>query len=125
MIGDPYNERVRALFDAPAHAGVIDDAPKVNVDDQGVRVQLSADAGDGSITAMRFLAWGCPHFIAVAESVCAGFEGRVASDLEEFDAAGLMQSLAVPMEKSGRIIVIEDAVRSLGALLCGTPESSD
>ncbi len=125
MIGDPYNERVRALFDAPAHAGVIDDAPKVNVDDQGVRVQFSADIGDGSITMMRFLAWGCPHVIAAAESACAGFEGRVVSELEEFVAVELMQSLAVPMEKSGRIIVIEDAVRSLGVKLRGIPESSD
>ncbi len=125
MIDDPYSERVRALFDAPAHAGVLEGAPMVTIDDQGVRVQLSADIGDGSITAMRFRAWGCPHVIAVAESVCAGFEGRVASDLEEFVAADLMQSLAVPAEKSGRIIVIEDAVRSLGALLRGIPESSD
>jgi NifU-like protein involved in Fe-S cluster formation len=125
MTGDPYNERVRALFDAPAHAGVIDDVPLVNVDDQGVRVQFSADIGDGSITMMRFLAWGCPHVIAAAESACAGFEGRVVSDLEEFVAADLMQSLAVPKEKSGRIIVIEDAVRSLGVKLRGIPESSD
>ena len=125
MNGDPYNERVRALFDAPAHAGVIDDAPIVIVDDQGVRVQFCADIGDGSITAMRFLAWGCPHSIAAAESVCAGLEGRVVSDLEEFVAADLMQSLAVPKEKSGRIIVIEDAVRSLGVKLRGIPESSD
>ena len=121
MIGEPYGKQVRALFDAPAHAGVLDGAPMVMVDDQGVRVQLSADTIDGSITAMRFLAWGCPHVVAAAEAVCADFEGRVISDLEEFVAADLMQSLAVPTEKSGRIIVIEDAVRSLGALLCGTP----
>ena len=125
MTVDLYNERVRALFDAPQHAGVLDGAATVNVSDQGLRVQFCADIGDGSITAMRFRAWGCPHVIAVAESVCAGFEGRVASDLEEFVAADLMQSLAVPAEKSGRIIVIEDAVRSLGALLRGNPESSD
>ncbi len=125
MIGDPYSEQVRALFDAPAHAGVLDGASMVIVDDQGVRVQFSADTRDGSITAMRVLAWGCPHIIAVAESVCTGLEGRVVTDLEEFVAADLMQSLPVPMEKSGRIIVIEDAVRSLGAMLREISESSD
>jgi len=123
MIGDPYSERVRALFDAPVHAGVLEGAPMVTVDDQGVRVQLSADIGDGSITAMRFLAWGCPHVIAAAESVCAGCEGRAVVDLETFVVAELMQSLPVPVEKSGRIIVIEDAVRSLGATLRKNPTS--
>ncbi len=125
MIGDPYSERVRALFDAPAHAGVLDGAATAFVDDQGVRVQLSADINDGSITAMRFQAWGCPHVIAAAEAVCAGYEGRAVSDLDVFRAAELMQSLAVPVEKSGRIIVIEDAVRSLGATLRGNPATSD
>ncbi|MEE8427187.1 MAG: iron-sulfur cluster assembly scaffold protein [Woeseiaceae bacterium] len=119
MIGDPYSERVRTLFDAPAHAGVLEGASTVTVDDQGVRIQLSADVADGSIKAMRFLAWGCPHVIAAAEAVCAGYEGRAASDLDVFRAAELMQSLAVPTEKSGRILVIEDAVRSLGAMLRG------
>ena len=74
---------------------------------------------------MRFLAWGCPHVIAAAESVCAGYEGRAVTDLETFDVAELMQSLSVPVEKSGRIIVIEDAVRSLGATLRGNPATSD
>lgn len=119
MIGDPYSERVRAMFDAPAHAGVLEGASTVTVDDQGVRIQLSADVADGSIKAMRFLVWGCPHVIAAAEAVCAGYEGRAASDLDVFRAAELMQSLAVPTEKSGRILVIEDAVRSLGAILRG------
>ncbi len=125
MNGDPYSEQVRALFDAPAHAGVLKGSPMVIVDDQGLRVQFSADTIDGSITSMRFLAWGCPHVIAAAEAVCTDFEGRVISDLEDFVAADLMQSLTVPTEKSGRIIVIEDAVQSLGATLRKISESSD
>ena len=125
MIGDPYSERVRALFDAPIHAGALDGAATAFVDDQGVRVQLSADINDESITAMRFQAWGCPHVIAAAEAVCAGYEGRAVSDLDVFSVAELMQSLAVPTEKSGRILVIEDAVRSLGAMLRGISGSSD
>ena len=117
MIGDPYSEQVRTLFGETAHAGVLDGAATAFVDDQGVRVQLSADINDESITAMRFQAWGCPHVIAAAEAVCAGYEGRAVSDLDVFSAAELMQSLAVPTEKSGRILVIEDAVRALGAAI--------
>ena len=52
--------------------------------------------------------------IAAAEAACAELEGRDAVQLLEFSASGLMQSLSVPVEKTGRILVLEDAVRSLG-----------
>ncbi len=124
MMFDPYNERVRKLFAEPAHSGSLDEAIAVSVDDQGVRIELSASADNGSIQSLRFRAWGCPHVIAAAETVCAEYEGRAISDLGEFAAADLMQSLAVPIEKSGRILVVEDAVRLLGAALREASESS-
>jgi len=117
MMFEPYNERVRKLFATPAHSGRLDEAIAVSVDDQGVRIELSAHTDKGSIQSLRFRARGCPHVIAAAETVCAEYEGRAISDLDEFAAAELMQSLAVPMEKSGRILVVEDAVRLLGAAL--------
>ena len=114
MSEEPYGDRVRALFAAPAHAGVIDGGASVFVDDQGLRIALSADVDRGRVAALRFKAWACPHVIAAAEQVCADFEGRSAAELLEFSAAGLMQSLAVPVEKTGRILVLEDAVIALG-----------
>lgn len=114
MSTDPYSTEVRALFDDPAHAGVIDGGYSASVDDQGVRIELSAGIEDGALVALRFRAWGCPHVIAAAEAFCRDFEGREAATLLEFSSSGLMQSLTVPVEKSGRILVLEDAVRSLG-----------
>ena len=122
---EPYSTRVRALFDAPAHAGGLDNAASSSIDDQGVRIQLFAQVEAGSIRGLRFRAWGCPHVIAAAEAFCECYEGRQASDLSDFTASELMQSLPVPIEKSGRILVIEDAVRSLGKMLCGTSEPYD
>lgn len=114
MNGDLYGARVRAYFAAPAHAGALEGAQFVLVDDQGVRLQLSATVDGGIVSAMRFRAWGCPHTIAVAEAACAVLEGRPVADLLEFSVRGLMEELAVPVEKTGRILVVEDAVRSLG-----------
>lgn len=114
---DPYNARVRALFTHTAHAGTLDGAQPVAVDDQGVRLELSATVDMGAVASLRFRAWGCPHVIAAAEAACAEIEGCPVSDLEIFTVADLMQSLAVPAEKSARILVIEDAVRLLGAVL--------
>jgi NifU-like protein involved in Fe-S cluster formation len=113
MSTDPYGVRVRELFADPAHVGQLEDAPGVLVEDQGVRIAFSAQAAAGQIDTLRFQAWGCPHVIAAAEAFCADYEGRNIADLLEFSTSDLMQSLSVPVEKTGRILVIEDAVRLL------------
>ena len=119
MTRDPYSGRVRELFARPAHAGCIADGCRIRLDDQGVRLCLCAKADGDVVRALKFRAWGCPHLIAAAEAFCADFEGRPAAGLLEFEASGLMESLSVPVEKTGRILVLEDAVRALGKSLCG------
>ena len=117
MSTDPYSARVRQLFESPQHAGALDGASSAAVDDQGIRISLFASTAQGKVSALRFLAWGCPHVIAAAEEFCAGFEGKPVSALLEFSASDLMQSLSVPVQKSGRILVLEDAVRALGSVV--------
>ena len=114
MSADPYSTKVRALFAAPVHGGDIADGESIYVADQDVRLRLSAAATGGVIEALRFRVWGCPHVIAAAETMCSALEGRPIADLENYSAADVMQNLPVPVEKTGRILVIEDAVRSLG-----------
>jgi NifU-like protein involved in Fe-S cluster formation len=111
---DPYNAVVREMFSDPQHAGAVDDGTVAFIDDQGVRIRLSASVRDGRVAALRFLAWGCPHTIAAAEAACRQLEGAGVEDLVGFSVHELMQTLAVPAEKSSRILVVEDAVRSLG-----------
>ena len=121
MSADPYSAAVRKLFANPAHAGEIEGGRSVSVDDQDVVLELGATVVEGIVAAMRFRARACPHVIAAAETVCASLEGRPAAELLEFSGSGLMQSLPVPVEKTGRILVLEDAVRSLGQLLATDP----
>ena len=125
MSTDPYSANVRELFDAPAHAGCLEGAPSASAEDQGVRIRLCADVSQGEIRTLRFQAWGCPHVIAAAEAFCAGYERRPASALLEFSATDLMESLSVPVEKTGRILVIEDAVRSLGGVVRGASKPDE
>jgi len=113
---DPYSPRVRELFAEPAHAGSLDSPCTAAVDDQDIRIHLFATLENGRIAALRFKAWACPHVIAAVEAFCTEFEGRPAADLLEFSTSDLMQSLSVPVEKTGRILVLEDAVRSLGSV---------
>ncbi|MGI9248338.1 MAG: iron-sulfur cluster assembly scaffold protein, partial [Woeseiaceae bacterium] len=86
---------------------------------QGIRIRLAATHANGQIIALRFRAWGCPHVIAACESFCADYEGRPIDSLSAFQARDIMRNLSVPAEKTGRILVLEDAVRSLGCNICG------
>lgn len=117
MSMDPYNTLVRELFANTVHAGSLADAVRAEKSEQGVHIEFSARPKDGTIERLRFRAWGCPHLIAAAEAVCTEYEGQTASQLEEFSVSDLMQRLAVPAQKSGRILVLEDTVRLLGAAL--------
>jgi NifU-like protein involved in Fe-S cluster formation len=114
MSADPYSHLVRELFANPQHAGTVAGGVSVLVEDQGVRVELSASADSGRIAAMRFRVWGCPHLIAAAERACVTHEGGPIAALEIFQRDRIMEDLTVPAEKTGRILVLEDAIQSLG-----------
>ena len=60
---------------------------------------------------MRFRAYGCPHVIAACEaSLCADFEGRKPGRRPTSSIqTRLCERLSVPVEKTGRILVLEDA----------------
>ena len=120
MSADPYSPRVRELFANPRHAGCVDGGTRVRLEDQDVKICLCAGTEGDTLHALRFRAWGCPHVIAACEAFCAAFEGREAETLLEFKAGDLMQRLSVPVEKTGRILVLEDAVRALGKSLRGS-----
>jgi NifU-like protein involved in Fe-S cluster formation len=121
---DPYSARVRELFAGPDHAGDLEKADlRVQIEEQGVRIGLAADIDGDIVSGLRFRAWGCPHLIAAAEAFCREFEGRPVSALQAFSAAEIMQTLPVPREKLGRILVLEDAVRSLGQSARVSPDS--
>lgn len=114
---DPYNKTVREYFADPQHAGDLPDAPAGYFEDQGIRLRFCAEIRKDRVATMRFAAWGCPHVIAAAEAVCRHFEGSAVAELDKFPSAQIIHDLAVPVEKTGRILVVEDTVRSLRAAI--------
>jgi NifU-like protein involved in Fe-S cluster formation len=111
---DPYNALVRDYFAHTAHAGDLKDGVVAEIAEQGIHLRLAATEDNGHIQALRFRAWGCPHVIAACESFCAEYEGKPLGALGEFQASNIMRNLSVPVEKTGRILVLEDVVRLLG-----------
>jgi NifU-like N terminal domain len=61
------------------------------------------------IVEARFLAFGCPHTIAIADWLAGRAAGRSAEARLPEPVGALQQLFGVPMEKLGRLFVIEDA----------------
>ena len=61
------------------------------------------------IVEARFQAFGCPHIIAIADWLAGRAAGRGADPRLPEPVGALQQLFGVPMEKLGRLFVIEDA----------------
>jgi NifU-like protein involved in Fe-S cluster formation len=118
---EPYNETVREYFQSFDHAGDLGrDYPQmlesmVAESRQGAQIVLAAGIEDGIVREMRFRVWGCPHLIAATAWLCAQLESGPVAALEDFPLQEIMRQLSVPVEKTGRILLLEDALKSLGA----------
>ena len=81
---------------------------------QGAWVQFDVQVSGGIIRDARFLAFGCPHTIAVSAWVVGQALGVVGREELPEPVLSLSERFAVPVEKRGRLLIIEDAW--LGAL---------
>ena len=73
-----------------------------------VRFRLRVRAG--VVTSALVKAYGCPHTLAVAAWVSERLRGRGRADLAPGTPAEWAEVLAVPAEKLGRLLVVEDAL---------------
>jgi NifU-like protein involved in Fe-S cluster formation len=76
---------------------------------QGAWVQFDVQVNAGMIQAARFLAFGCPHTIAVSAWVAEQGVGPVLTAALPHSVQELSDRFAVPVEKRGRLLIIEDA----------------
>lgn len=126
---DPYSERVLAYFATPAHAGELQTRYSRSVtgtaaeSSAGCRVTLVAGIADGVFREVRFRVFGCPHLIAAAEECCRRLEGQRTGTAAVPGLAELMSLLRVPVEKTGRMLLLEDAWRELLQLLEQEPNT--
>ena len=82
---------------------------------QGTWVQFDIEVGpierarDRTIREVRFRAFGCPHVIAVAQYLSLAARGRAVEPGLPEDVSSLRERFAVPVEKLGRLLTVEDA----------------
>jgi hypothetical protein len=113
-----YNDWTSRYFTATPGAGELTPGPGVSRGAAGsrqggtwVQFDLAWHPGDcpACIESARFLAFGCPHTIAVAAWVaeCAAGRGRDPTLPEPLSK--ISERFAVPIEKLGRLLIVEDA----------------
>jgi NifU-like protein involved in Fe-S cluster formation len=78
----------------------------------GTWVQFDVQGGfaEGeTIDVVRFLAYGCPHVIAVSDWIAQQAVGREAMPALPESVQSLRDRFEVPTEKLGRLLIVEDA----------------
>jgi hypothetical protein len=66
----------------------------------------------GIVKDARVQAFGCPHTLDVAGWLCQELKGHTREALPPGTPADWAASRSVPVEKLGRLLVIEDALRA-------------
>jgi NifU-like protein involved in Fe-S cluster formation len=108
-----YNELTRNYFESARNVGELQGAGvfrgAAGSHAQGTWVQFDLQIKAGAVSAARFLAFACPHTIAVAGWLAEQAVGRhVVPQLPE-SVQALRDRFGVPVEKMGRLLIIEDA----------------
>jgi cysteine desulfurase len=77
---------------------------------QEVWIRFRLRVREGIVTSALFKAYGCPDTLAVTAWVAERLRGRGRADLAPGTPAEWAATLAVPAEKLGRLLVVEDAL---------------
>ena len=76
-----------------------------------VWVRFRLEVHDESVRKASFKAYGCPHTLAVAAWLAGQLPGRQRAELLPGTPVDWARQLAVPQEKLGRLLILEDALR--------------
>jgi NifU-like protein involved in Fe-S cluster formation len=108
-----YSAETRHYFETAARAGHLSGAQvyrgAAGDREHGAWVQFDLRVASGSLTDARFLAFGCPHTIAVAAWVAEQAVGKPVMRHLPDDVQAISLKFAVPLQKLGRLLIIEDA----------------
>jgi hypothetical protein len=112
-----YNDLTRRYFENAANAGTLTGRGcfrgSAGSRSQGTWVQfdvrVNPEAPAVTIEAVRFLAFGCPHVIAVSAWLAEQAVGLGAQPRLPESVPCLRERFDLPVEKLGRLLIVEDA----------------
>ena len=111
-----YDSQVRQRFLSAHRAGPLNDGTSGLVsgeaEDRTLNVWVRFQLGirDGAIQNARYNVYGCPDTVAAAEWTAERLEGRPVGALDELSMRNCIEVLGVPVEKLGKLLLLEDAL---------------
>lgn len=110
-----YDSQVRQRFLAAHRAGPLNGISGLvsgEAEDRtlNVWVRFQLRILHGAIHTVRYNVYGCPHTVAAAEWIAERLEGRPAGALDELSMRECLEILGVPVEKLGKLLLLEDAL---------------
>jgi NifU-like protein involved in Fe-S cluster formation len=113
-----YSELTRRYFESTPGVGVLVASTSATAgvfrgsagqQQRGTWVQFDIHVRGGLILEARFLVFGCPHTIAVASWLAEQAAGSALTAALPEPVQALRARFEVPEEKSGRLLIVEDA----------------
>ncbi len=112
-----YSDIVERYFAHPGHVGTLTGQHETTLlgragqREQGIEVVFHVGIDDARISEITFQAFGCPHTIAACSILAERLKSQPVESLDEVRPDELAACLDLPVEKTGRLLIIEDALR--------------
>ncbi len=110
-----YGSQVEERFLSPSRVGEFEEGTPGLVSGEAqdrtlnVWIRFQVQVLDGAIRAARFNVHGCPYTVAAADWAAEWLEGRPSAALAKLEMRERRRALGVPLEKLGKLLLIEDA----------------
>ena len=110
-----YGSEVEERFLSPSRVGEFEEGTPGLVSGEAqdrtlnVWIRFQVQVLDGAIRAARFNVYGCPYTVAAADWAAEWLEGRPGAALAKLEMRERRRALGVPLEKLGKLLLIEDA----------------
>jgi NifU-like protein involved in Fe-S cluster formation len=119
-VSTTYNAAVVDHFEHPRNAGKLAGGSEVvegvaGSVAQGVMFALTARIVNGRIEEARYEVFGCPHCVAAGSWLTERLIGAGRDDVANWSWREVAEVMAVPTDKRGRLLILEDAVRALAS----------
>jgi len=107
-----YTDRVGEYFRRPARQMGSDIQGVAGSEQCGTLIVFAADLRDQQLHKLGFRAFACPHIIAACNWVVERLDGGPVQALNELRLDQLQAEFDIPVEKAGKLLILQDALRA-------------
>jgi NifU-like protein involved in Fe-S cluster formation len=111
-----YSATVGEYFPRPVRPGGTDLRGEAGSERAGTQISVAADLAGERLQNVGFRVFGCPHIIALAHRAAELLEGAPVGLLRDLPLEELAQEFDLPVEKTGKLLIMKDALTACFAL---------